>query len=167
MGILGDFIYAKTSSLSSTPRGILFSTATADLEESIGTFLLEYRPFEVKWGFIDLLAGARGLCDYAQLASAGKPSSGPRHHRYVSWVDTIIGLKGRIRISHWFSSMPTATWEDSERDRNSAGRHFWVQVSKFPDSVPSSPAIAHLDTTFGRTTPPSISSRTVPTQALR
>jgi hypothetical protein len=58
MGILDDFIYAKTSSLSSTPRGILFSTATADLEEFIG-LLLEYRPFEVKWGFIDLLAGAR------------------------------------------------------------------------------------------------------------
>ena len=131
MGILGDFIYAKTSSLSSTPRGILFSTATADLEESIGTFLLEYRPFEVKWGFIDLLAGARGLCDYAQLASAGKPSSGPRHHRYVSWVDTIIGLKGRIRISHWFSSMPTATWEDSERDRNSAAGTFGFRYPNF------------------------------------
>ena len=47
-GILGDFIYAKTSSLSSTPRGILFSSATADLEEFIGTFLLEYRPFELR-----------------------------------------------------------------------------------------------------------------------
>jgi hypothetical protein len=58
-GILGDFIYAKTSSLSSTPRGILFSTATEDLEEFIGTFLLEYRPLEAKWGFIDALAGAR------------------------------------------------------------------------------------------------------------
>ena len=45
-GVLGDFIYAKTRSNSSTPRGILFSSTTADLEEFIGTFSLEYRPLE-------------------------------------------------------------------------------------------------------------------------
>ena len=134
-GIFGDFIYAKTSSLSSTPRGILFSSATADLEEFIGTFLLEYRPLEAKWGFIDVHAGARVYAITSSLHPQGNLLPDLDVTRYVSWVDPIIGIKGRIRFRTGFSSMPTATWEDSERDRNSPGRRFWVQASRFPGGL--------------------------------
>ena len=101
-GILGDFIYAKTSSLSSTPRGILFSTTTADLEQFIGTFLLEYRPLEAKWGFIDVLAGARVYSITSSLHLQGNLLPDFDISRHISWVDPIIGLKGRIQISRWF-----------------------------------------------------------------
>ena len=101
-GILGDFIYAKTTSLSSTPRDVLFSTATADLEEFIGTFLLEYRPLEAKWGFLDVLAGARVYAITSSLHLQGHLLPNLDITRYLSWVDPIIGIKGRIQVSHWF-----------------------------------------------------------------
>ena len=101
-GILGDFIYAKTTSLSSTPRDVLFSTATADLEEFIGTFLLEYRPLEAKWGFLDVLAGARVYAITSSLHLQGHLLPDLDITRYLSWVDPIIGMKGRIQISRWF-----------------------------------------------------------------
>ena len=167
-GILGDFIYAKTTSLSSTPRGVLFSTATADLEEFIGTFLLEYRPLEAKWGFLDVLAGARVYAITSSLHLQGHLLPDLDITRYLSWVDPIIGIKGRIQC---FALVFHQCLRRRGRIRSgigiSHGRRFWVQGSKFPGGLPSSPAIAHLDTTFGRTTPLSISSRTVPTQALK
>jgi hypothetical protein len=101
-GILGDFIYAKTSSPSSTPRGILFSSTTADLEEFIGTFALEYRPLEAKWGFLDVLAGARVYAITSSLHLQGRLVPDLDITRHLSWVDPIIGMKGRIGISHWF-----------------------------------------------------------------
>jgi hypothetical protein len=101
-GVLGDFIYAKTSSGSSTPRGVLFSSTTADLEEFIGTFALEYRPLEAKWGFIDVLAGARVYAFTTSLHLQGHLLPDLNITRHVSWVDPIIGMKGRISFSHWF-----------------------------------------------------------------
>ena len=101
-GVLGDFIYAKTSSDSSTPRGVLFSSTTADLEEFIGTFALEYRPLEAKWGFMDVLAGARVYAFTTSLHLQGHLLPDLNITRHVSWVDPIIGMKGRISFSHWF-----------------------------------------------------------------
>jgi hypothetical protein len=101
-GLLGDFIYAKTSSGASTPRGVLFSSTTADLEEFIGTFALEYRPLEAKWGFMDVLAGARVYALTTSLHLQGHLLPDLNITRHVSWVDPIIGMKGRISFSHWF-----------------------------------------------------------------
>jgi hypothetical protein len=101
-GILGDFIYAKTSSSASTPLGILFSSTTADLEQFIGTFALEYRPLEARWGFMDVLAGARVYSIAASLHLEGHLLQDLNISRHTSWVDPIIGMKGRISLSRWF-----------------------------------------------------------------
>jgi hypothetical protein len=72
------------------------------LEEFIGTFLLEYRAFEAKWGFLDVLAGARVYAFTTSLHLQGNLLPDLDITRHVSWVDPIIGMKGRIQISHWF-----------------------------------------------------------------
>ena len=79
-----------------------FQAATADLEEFIGTFALEYRPLEAKWGFMDVLAGARVYAITSSLHLQGHLLPDLNITRHVSWVDPIIGMKGRISFSHWF-----------------------------------------------------------------
>lgn len=102
-GFMGDIIYARLHDDIPPPAGIVFSSTHEVVKETIGTFLLSYRAVDHDRTYLDIFAGARVYSFYSEivlrpnLAQTGFAASGTS-----TWVDPIIGLRGRCYLSNLF-----------------------------------------------------------------
>ena len=102
-GFMGDIIYARLHDDIPPPAGVLYSSTHEVVKETIGTFLLSYRAVDQDRTFLDLFAGARVYSFYSEivlrpnLAPVGFAADGT-----TTWVDPIIGLRGRCYVSNLF-----------------------------------------------------------------
>lgn len=102
-GFMGDLIYARLHDDIAPPAGVLFSSTHEVFKETIGTFLLSYRAVDHDRTYLDLFAGARVYSFYSEivlrpnLAPQGFAASGT-----TTWVDPIVGLRGRCYLSNLF-----------------------------------------------------------------
>ncbi len=104
-----DFIWAKLTDSSPTPRQIVFTDAEFDLSEILWTETLGYTVISEDRASLDLLAGMRlAYIDVdLDLNGAMLPSGAGVESRNFSedetWVDPIIGARTRIQIvDAWF-----------------------------------------------------------------
>lgn len=102
-GLLGDGFYAKFSSSIAT-SGNYYSSAEAELEQSMVSLALAYRVVSAKNFFADIYAGGRYNYLGASL-SATKADPALPLPTYVSrsrsWLDPIIGLRGQYNFTDW------------------------------------------------------------------
>lgn len=102
-GFMGDIIYARLHDDIAPPAGVLFSSTHEVVKETIGTFLLSYRAVDHDRTYLDLFAGARVYSFYSEivlrpnLAPVGFAADGT-----TTWVDPIIGMRGRCYLSNLF-----------------------------------------------------------------
>jgi hypothetical protein len=101
-GAYADIMYTKISGDADTSRQIPFDGIDAESGIFIGTFDGLYRALEGDRGFLDLLAGARVW----SVDTGVKLHGGILPHRDVdesqSWVDPVIGVKGRFDLGAGF-----------------------------------------------------------------
>jgi hypothetical protein len=98
--LTGDLIYARLSDDIAPPAGILFSSTHFVLKETIGTLALNFRVVDSKPVLLDVFAGARVYDFYSQIRLV--PNLGNRGVNVSgswTWVDPIIGLRGRYYVS--------------------------------------------------------------------
>ena len=110
-GIFNDLMYVKTESKGSATRTILGipATLTASVESTsfTGTLLGEYRAYSEPTGTFDLMAGAR-VWDIdndidLSLTAGGPPLAAFSGSDGATWVDPMIGAKGRLNIDEtWY-----------------------------------------------------------------
>jgi hypothetical protein len=99
-GFMGDLVYARLHDDIAPPAGIVFSSTHEVVKETISTFLLSYRAVDAKPAYLDVFAGARVYDFYAQirlqpnLGQVGVNNGGTN-----TWVDPIIGVRGRYYVS--------------------------------------------------------------------
>jgi hypothetical protein len=99
-GFMGDLIYARLHDDIAPPAGIVFSSTHEVFKETIGSFAISYRVVDTKPAYLDLFAGARVYSFYSEivlrpnLAGQGFKASGTE-----TWVDPIVGLRGRYYVS--------------------------------------------------------------------
>ena len=102
-GFLGDLVYARLHDDIAPPAGIIFSSTHEVIKETIGTFAVSYRVVDYDRTYLDVLAGARVYSFYSEivlrpnLGQTGFKASGTS-----TWVDPIIGLRGRYYMSPLF-----------------------------------------------------------------
>lgn len=110
-GVFGDLIYLKLEadrSLSRTVAGIPLDLS-AELETSslVGTLMGEYRVISQPTATMDIMAGARVWNVENQLnvslSTGGSPLAAFSGNDTKTWVDPMIGAKGRIDLSpSWY-----------------------------------------------------------------
>lgn len=98
-GVFSDLLYVSLSESGSIPTAIGID-AEADAKVRASTFMLagQYRAFEDKWGYIDLVGGARywGLkTDISVSLGTLFSVDGSDKER---WVDPVLGLKGTYHL---------------------------------------------------------------------
>ena len=102
-GFTGDLVYARLHDDIAPPAGIVFSSTHEVVKETIGTFALSYRMVDAKPAFLDAFAGARIYDFYAQIRlQPNLGQVGVNNERTKTWVDPIIGLRGRYYVSRAF-----------------------------------------------------------------
>ena len=110
-GIFNDVMYVKTESKGSATRAIagVPTTLTASVESTsfTGTLLGEYRAYSEPTGTLDLMAGAR-IWDIdndidISLTAGGPPLAAFSGSDGATWVDPMIGARGRYNINEtWY-----------------------------------------------------------------
>jgi hypothetical protein len=110
-GLFGDVMYARTKSDGSASRLIANVPVTlsvaVETSSFTGTFMGEYRAYSTPTATLDLMGGARvwsidndvGLA----LTAGGPPIAQLSGSDGSTWVDPIIGVKGRFNIDDkWY-----------------------------------------------------------------
>jgi hypothetical protein len=110
-GLFGDFMYVKTEADESVTRSIvgvpLTLAASVETSSFTGTVMGEYRIYSAPVGTVDLMAGAR-IWDVdndidISLTAGGPPLAAFSGSDGSTWVDPIIGARGRYNIDEsWF-----------------------------------------------------------------
>lgn len=93
-GVFGDLLYSKLSASGSGPRGLL--GAELDNELFVGTLMGEARVVEAGGSSLDIMAGARVWHVGADLALTAPRRTFSRSGD-KTWVDPMIGAKGRLK----------------------------------------------------------------------
>lgn len=97
-----DILYAKLGA-SVNPRGPLFNSAKMNTSSFIGTLVGGYRIVEGPSYSLDVLAGIRGYSVWTQLSTTSfVPALNLINSHTESWVDPIIGVKGRVALNEKF-----------------------------------------------------------------
>lgn len=106
-----DLVYAKLSDSSPTPKGIVFSEADYDIKQLLWTQTLGYTVVKEDCFSIDLLAGFRlaSVDQDLDLEGAVLPNGTAVQDRSPSrddtWIDPIIGVRGRAALGEDFFIM--------------------------------------------------------------
>ncbi|MDW6022893.1 hypothetical protein SAZ10_14110 [Mesorhizobium sp. BAC0120] len=110
-GLLADIMYAKTDANGSVTGDVngVPTTLSADVESSVftGTVMGEYRLYSQPTATFDLMAGVR-IWDVNADLDISVTQSGPALAGFSgsdgsTWVDPMVGLKGRYNINDkWF-----------------------------------------------------------------
>jgi hypothetical protein len=98
-GFFSDIMYAKTSDASGTPRGILADSVELGTETLTLTGMADYRLVETPRGSVDAMAGARLWWSKTELSFDGGILDGVDADDEESWVDPMVGVKGRFNIT--------------------------------------------------------------------
>ena len=102
-GFLGELIYARLHDDIAPPAGLVFSSTHEVIKETIGTLALSYRVVAVAPAYLDVFAGARIYDFYAQIRlQPNLGQVGVNNEGTNTWVDPIIGLRGRYYVSRAF-----------------------------------------------------------------
>jgi len=106
-GVLADVIYVKTTSdtntfgqIGNTPAALRVGVETSTFT---GTLMGEYRVLSQPNGILDLMAGVRvwnvNNDITARLAAGGQPVGALSGSDGDTWVDPMVGIKGRIDLT--------------------------------------------------------------------
>lgn len=101
-GVFADIVYTSISADIDTPFGLVYDGIDAKNQIFAGTFEGAYRLLQGERGFLDVMAGARLWSINTELeANGGLLADRSADHR-ETWVDPIIGIKGRFIIGDGF-----------------------------------------------------------------
>ncbi|MBK0399583.1 hypothetical protein H0I76_10295 [Limibaculum sp. M0105] len=100
-GAILDFVYAKLSNDEATSRGFPGTRAKLSLKETLLTGALTYRILDKEGAYIDAFAGARYVSMSADVTVTGGGPIGAvlKASGDQSWVDPIIGVRGRLPVT--------------------------------------------------------------------
>ena len=101
-GIATDLVFVKLSGTEGTPFGILARSASVDVETLAFTAAGEYRLVEGPAGSLDLMAGARLWSVDTTVSVEGGLLGSRERSDGESWVDPLVGAKGRFDLSPKF-----------------------------------------------------------------
>ncbi|TCR65754.1 hypothetical protein EV561_1592 [Rhizobium sp. BK376] len=92
--IVGDFVYAKLSNDSATPRGIVANNVEVTSKIFTGFFGAGYALLDEPNGHLDIVGGARVWSLDTTISLNGGILGGARGESTKTWVDAMAGLKG-------------------------------------------------------------------------
>ena len=98
-GIFSDLMYVKISGSAGTPRGILADSVSVDTQSLAITAAPEYRLVETPRGSLDVMAGARLWSVDTDISFSGGPLDGVSGSDGDTWVDPLVGVKGRFELT--------------------------------------------------------------------
>jgi hypothetical protein len=101
-GLFTDFAYVKLSAERETPLGILATSVGLDAETLAFTAAGEYRVVDAPRGSLDVMAGARVWSVDTELAFRGGVLDGVSRSDGDTWVDPLVGTKGRFELTEKF-----------------------------------------------------------------
>jgi hypothetical protein len=101
-GIFTDLAYVKLSGATGTPFGVLADRVGLDAETLAFTAAGEYRVLETPGGSLDLMAGARVWSVDTTVSVSGGLLGSRERSDGDTWVDPLIGAKGRFDLTERF-----------------------------------------------------------------
>lgn len=121
-GLTADVIRASLSDSSGTPRGVIYSKASMDLEETVWTETLSYTALQSGRIKLDAAAGFRLMSVNTDLDLSGAAAQSRDLSQDQTWIDPIIGFRGAWSFSDTvrgrflgdiggFDASSTLTWQ--------------------------------------------------------
>ena len=101
-GLFTDFIYVKISGSKGTPLGLAAGSVNVDTKTLTATIAPEYRLVETPRGSLDVMAGARIWSVDTDVSFSGGLLNGRSASDGDTWVDPLIGVKGRLDLGRNF-----------------------------------------------------------------
>ena len=101
-GLFTDFIYVKISGSKGTPIGLAAGSVNVDTKTLTATIAPEYRLVETPRGSLDVMAGARIWSVDTDVSFSGGLLNGRSASDGDTWVDPLIGVKGRLDLGRNF-----------------------------------------------------------------
>jgi hypothetical protein len=98
-GVFTDLMYAKTSDAAATPLGILADKVKLESQVLTVTAMGEYRFVDDPRFSFDVMAGGRLWWVDNEISFRGGPLDGVSGDDGDTWVDPMIGAKGRFNIT--------------------------------------------------------------------
>jgi len=98
-GVFSDFLYLKVSTGKATPLGFLANSLNLTAETLEWTVAGSYALIETERGHLDILAGARLWSVNNELEIGGGPFGGRSASDSATWVDAIVGVRGRTFVT--------------------------------------------------------------------
>jgi hypothetical protein len=95
-------VYVKISGSTGTPFGVLADSVSVDTESLAFTAAPEYRIVEAPRGSLDLMAGMRVWSVDTELSFSGGLLDGVSGSDGDTWVDPLVGAKGRFDLTSNF-----------------------------------------------------------------
>lgn len=103
LGFVTDLSYVSLSVASDTPRGFFANGVTAGVDSLMWTAMAEYRVVDTPDGTVDALAGFRLFSVHNEIAIDGNRFLDDQDGALTqTWVDPMIGVKGRLNLSPEF-----------------------------------------------------------------
>lgn len=101
-GVAADLLWVKLSAGQDTPLGLLADSVDADIETLMFTAVGSYSLYLAEGGNLDIMAGGRLWSVDTELSLNGGTLDGRTASDGDTWVDPVIGLKGRVNLSPEF-----------------------------------------------------------------
>jgi opacity protein-like surface antigen len=101
-GVAFDFQYVKVSAGADTPLGLLSDKVEVTSETLTVLVAAEYRVVETNTASLDLMAGGRLWSVDTDLDPQGGPADPLFFSDGDTWVDPIVGARGRVNLSPEF-----------------------------------------------------------------
>lgn len=98
-GVFTDFMYVKISAAQGTPIGVLADSVSVDTESLVFSAAGEYRIIEQADASLDLMAGTRIWSVDTEISFNGGVLDGITASDGDTWVDALVGLKGRLNLT--------------------------------------------------------------------
>ena len=98
-GVAFDFQYIRLSASAATPRGLLAASVEVTSETLTTLAAAEYRVVETDTASVDLMAGGRLWSVDTDIDPQGGPAGPLFFSDGDTWVDPILGAKGRVDLS--------------------------------------------------------------------
>jgi hypothetical protein len=102
VGLFSELVYVKISGSTGTPFGVLADSVSVDTESLAFTAAPEYRIVEAPRGSLDLMAGMRVWSVDTELSFSGGLLDGVSGSDGDTWVDPLVGAKGRFDLTSNF-----------------------------------------------------------------
>jgi hypothetical protein len=95
-------MYVKVSGSAGTPRGLLANSVSLDTQSLAFTLAPEFRLVDSPRGSIDAMIGARLWSVDTDIAFSGGPLNGVSASDGDTWIDPLVGVKGRVQLTSRF-----------------------------------------------------------------